>query len=283
MKVRALAIALLLTTGDAAADENAVAYRLYEQGRFSEAAEIFTDPAWKGVAMYRSDQYWRAAEAFVRADDAVSIYNLGNCYARLGYYELALQAYLNAGERDPALLDATANADVMRRLIAARDGEGRQGLQPKAQKIDEADARPDEKGNNGEQGEETGKAEQRRNDATGDDARQSDAQAQAADGKSGAGADRRTDEGLAGQADVAGRQGETDPADNASGGSESDSAPRPDQAAGMRNRLEAEQATEQWLNRIRDEPAKFLKARIALEALRRAASGNAPPAGGSTW
>ena len=88
---------------------------------------------------------------------------------------------------------------------------------------------------------------------------------------------------MAGQNDIAGTGGETDAADNASGGSDGEATPQPDQVAGMRTRLESEQATEQWLNRIRDEPAKFLKARIALEARRRAANGNMPPAGGDAW
>ena len=66
MKRILLALTLTGFMGVAHADDNAVAYRLFEQKRYAEAAELFTDPAWKGVAMYRSDQYWRAAEAFVR-------------------------------------------------------------------------------------------------------------------------------------------------------------------------------------------------------------------------
>lgn len=281
-----LALALQLVAWPALGDDNAVAYRLYEQGRYAEAAEIFTDPAWKGVAMYKSDQYWRAAEAFVRADDAVSIYNLGNCYARLGYYELALQAYLGAVAREPSLQDAAVNAGIMRKLIAGRDGNGQQGLQPQTRKIDEVQAEPNDKGNDGGRGDERGKAQEQRASVERERTRaasDTQAQTQASEGRSGSGADRQDQEGMAGQNDIAGSQGETDPASNASGGSEGDAAPQPDQAAGMRTRLETEQATEQWLNRIRDEPAKFLKARIALEARRRAANGNMPPAGGDAW
>ena len=59
------------------ANDNILAHRLFEEGNYVQAGEIFTDPAWKGVALYRSSQWWRAAEAFVRANDAVSAYNLG--------------------------------------------------------------------------------------------------------------------------------------------------------------------------------------------------------------
>lgn len=287
MKRLLLALTLSGSAGAAHADDNAFAYRLFEQKRYAEAAELFTDPAWKGVAMYRSDQYWRAAEAFVRADDPVSLYNLGNCYARLGYYELALQAYLGAHARDDSLGDAAVNADIMRKLIADRDDGGQQGIQPQAKKIDEVEARPGEKQSAANQGEERGQTEQQQQH-NGDRERSraaSDKQAasKSEEGRSGDGAKRQENEGLAGQDNIAGRRGEEEPESQPSGGSQADDAASDQQSAGTRTRLETEQATEQWLNRIRDEPAKFLKARIALEARRRAASGNSPPAGGDAW
>lgn len=282
----AAVLAFIAITSAARADDNAVAYRLYEQGRFAEAAELFTDPAWKGVAMYRSDQYWRAAEAFVRAEDPVSMYNLGNCYARLGYYELALQAYLGALSRDASLQDAAANADTMRKLIADRDDSGQQGLQPQTKEIDEVEAKPDDKQSGGRQGDERGKAEEQQHSEDREGGRAaSDKQAasQSEEGRSGDGAERQKEEGRAGQNDIAGRQGEDVPESQPSGGSQADEGDSENQSAGLRSRLETEQATEQWLNRIRDEPAKFLKARIALEARRRAASGNSAPTGGDAW
>lgn len=281
-----LALLFSIFAGTAEADENAVAYRLYAEGRYAEAAEIFTDPAWKGAAFYKSDQFWRAAEAFVRADDAVSIYNLGNCYAQLGYYELALQAYLGAQARQPALADAAANADIMRKLIADRDDGGQQGIQPQARKIDEVEAEQNDEGKGSSRGDERGEAEEQRASEDRERTRASSddqAQTQTAEGRSGDGAKRNEDEGVAGQNDIDGQQGDSEPSNDASGGSRSEAAPQDDQAAGMRTKLESEQATEQWLNRIQDEPVKFLKARIALEARRRAANGNSPPAGGDEW
>ncbi len=67
-----------------AADDNLLAHRLFEAGDFVRAAEIFTDPAWKGVALYRSDQWWRAAEAFVRANDPVVGFQSGKLLRQAG-------------------------------------------------------------------------------------------------------------------------------------------------------------------------------------------------------
>lgn len=279
-----LAAAMLLLSGVArAADDNAVAYRLYAEGRFAEAAEIFTDPAWKGVAFYRSDQFWRAAEAFVRADDPRSTYNLGNCYAQLGYYELALAAYLNALSRNPQMTDAAANADLMRKLLSEADN-GQQGLQPQGREIDQVEAETPDDAQGGSQGDERGKAEEQRASADRERSRGSsdvEAQTQTSEGRSGDGA-KREEQGAAGENEIAGAQGEQGE-NQASGGSRGAEEARDQEAAGVRTRLESEQATEQWLNRIVDDPAKFLKARIALETRRRAAAGNAPPEGGDTW
>lgn len=286
--MRRFAAALLMTglVGTAhAANDNAVAYRLYSEGKYAEAAEIFTDPSWKGAAFYKSDQFWRAAEAFVRADDPRSTYNLGNCYAQLGYYELALAAYLNALSREPGFADAAANADLMRKFLAEKDDSGQQGLQPQGRAIDEVEAQDRKDAQGGQQGDERGEAQEQRANADRDKSRASSdtkAETKTSDGRSGEGAERNEEEGAAGDNDIAGTQGEQSE-NRASGGSRSADEASDQQAAGARTRLETEQATQQWLNRIVDDPAKFLKARIALETRRRAAAGNAPAEGGDAW
>ena len=279
-------LCLLASCGAARADDNAIAYRLFTEARFGEAAEIFTDPAWKGVAFYRSEQYWRAAEAFVRADDPVSAYNLGNSYARLGYYELALAAYLEALSRRPQLSDATVNADLMRKLIDDQQS-GKGGLQPEAREIDKVETRERPKDGSGGKGDEHGKAEEQKAGAERDRSRSSSdrqGQTQTSEGRSGSGTRRDEQAGAAGEERIEGTAGKRDAAANeASGGSEAEGEAASDQAAGMRIRLEAEQAIRQWLNRIVDRPERFLKARIALEARRRKESGTAPETGADAW
>lgn len=286
MKVAILAIATFVA-GPACADDNAIAYRLYSDGRFAEAAEIFTDPAWKGVAFYRSEQYWRAAEAFVRSDDPASIYNLGNAYAKLGYYELALEAYVNTVAREPGFVDAAANADIMRKLIAVENGGHQSGLTPPARKIGETEPSRDDKGGSGgdRQGEH-GDAEERSADVqsqTGADTDKTPQQAQPSAGDANGASSEDKQQGMAGQQTISGAQQERDRQEGSAGGSTGAGMESSDIAIGARNRLETDQATEQWLNRIVDDPARFLKARIALESRRRAASGNQAPATSDPW
>jgi len=282
----AVAAAFGLLAGNVYPDDNAIAYRLYEEGRFAEAAEIFVDPAWKGVALYRSDQYWRAAEAFIRSDDPASIYNLGNSYAKLGYYELALEAYLNALARQPDLRDATTNAEIMRKLIAIKNDAAKSGTTPPARKIDETPDPNKGDGSGDDQAGERSVAEQRSPNAERQGARAAaPEQKRGQAGGSGSQGSERQDESQqpTGQQNTPGASRDGDPVGGEAGGSTGDDAASDNVAVGARARLEADQATEQWLNRIVDDPARFLKARIDLESRRRAASGNSAPEASDPW
>ena len=280
-------------------DDNLLAHRLLQEGRAAEAAETFTDPAWKGIALYRSGQWWRAAEAFVRAEDPVSAYNLGNCYVRLGYYALALEAYQRALGGDPALSDAARNADLMRQLLAEeRSGEQGGGSQDGEEAIDRLERDPAAPAPDGGAGDEDEQDEDDETTPPGATPSDSPADAGAGDepntqdptgdegqtrgeGRTHRDATRRTD----GTGEAQGGQ-TGEPAEAARAGGASDGAARAlgdDVAAGLRAQRESEQADEQWLNRIRHDPARFLDKRIRLEMRRRIAAGQSAPAGGDGW
>jgi len=272
---------------DWSVDENVLAHRLYAEGRYADAAEIFSDPAWKGIALYRSEQWWRAAEAFVRSDDPLSAYNLGNSYVQLGYHALALDAYLRALAADPTLDDAQHNADLMRQVLAAEDENNQRGGQRDAEdEIDRLGTQNEDEppggGGGGDRDSEAG---------AGDEGERGEATKQASpsdvpmdetggDGEKTPPADDEQD-GAGGA--VRGAPAEPNEASRASGSSESDTAGDRTDATGARAALESAQATEQWLNRIRHDPARFLDKRIRLEIARRRAAGQAAPAGGDGW
>ncbi|MFD1343094.1 hypothetical protein [Litorisediminicola beolgyonensis] len=54
------------------------------------AATLATEPAWRGVALYRAGRHEEAAEAFRAAGDPLG---LGNSQVRLGNYAAALEAF----------------------------------------------------------------------------------------------------------------------------------------------------------------------------------------------
>ena len=292
MRRRLLLLAAWIAASPAQASDVWTAHRLYLEGRHAEAAELFSDPAWKGAALYKSGQWWRAVEAFVRASDPDSLFNLGNAYAQLGYYALALESYRAALARRPDFPDAAFNAGVMRELLArAEDNKGQAALQPKARAIDEVDEKPkpedDKAAESGDQkdGAERRREEQQKGESK--DQQESDATDATKGGAKGdtPGGERPQEDGKDGASRTQGGKPEgerEEQAEQAAASSESAEAADPKSAA-LRARLEGAQATEQWLNTISDNPARFLKSRIALEARRRKAAGNAPDEGQSPW
>ncbi|MBN8482896.1 MAG: VWA domain-containing protein [Xanthomonadales bacterium] len=97
-------------------------------GDAARARELARDPALRGSAAYRTDDYAAAAVEFARGDDADAAYNEGNALARLGRYEEALAAYDRALAADAGMEDAKANRaaveDWLKRQSKDRKGQG---------------------------------------------------------------------------------------------------------------------------------------------------------------
>jgi len=70
--------------------------RLFDQGRYLEAAEQFEDPARRGAAYYRGGDFERAAGVFGRMRTAEAAYNRGNALVLMGQYDAAIESYGHA-------------------------------------------------------------------------------------------------------------------------------------------------------------------------------------------
>lgn len=86
--------------------------RLFNEGRFEEAAEAFEDPRWKATALYRAGEFAAAEKYFAQDASAASEYNRGNCLVFLGRYEEAVQRYDRALELRPDFPAAEDNRKI---------------------------------------------------------------------------------------------------------------------------------------------------------------------------
>lgn len=86
----------------------------YNNLQFPEAFEIFEDPAWKGVAAYRSGLYEDSAAAFGRIPTAVGFFNRGNAFMKGREYSKAITAYEQAVADDPSWVEAEDNLRLAR-------------------------------------------------------------------------------------------------------------------------------------------------------------------------
>jgi len=90
---------------------------LLKQKRPAEAAQHFENHQWQGVALYEAGDYSGAAQRFAEGNDAHAHYNRGNALARSGELEAALDAYEQALERQPDLRPALTNKALVESLL----------------------------------------------------------------------------------------------------------------------------------------------------------------------
>ena len=95
----------------------------YERGDYADAAARFSDPQWKGAALYRAGKYDEAVDAFARVDSAESYFDQGNALAHLGRYPAAIASYEEALKRKPKWAEAEKNLDIVKRLVPKPEDE----------------------------------------------------------------------------------------------------------------------------------------------------------------
>lgn len=102
--------------------------RLFSQDP-EAAAKAFTNPAWRGAALYRAGDYTEAAKAFSQVEGTNAAYNRGNALARSGELEAAIEAYDAVLEAEPGHDDARANRELVKALLEEQEQEQEQQQQ----------------------------------------------------------------------------------------------------------------------------------------------------------
>lgn len=104
--------------------------RLLESERPAEAAERFENPQWRGYALYQADDFAGAAEQFGKGDTAADHYNRGNALARNDELEAAIEAYDQALALDPELEPAQRNKATVEEILRQRQQQAQQEQTP---------------------------------------------------------------------------------------------------------------------------------------------------------
>ncbi|MEX2367594.1 MAG: VWA domain-containing protein, partial [Pseudohongiellaceae bacterium] len=88
---------------------------------FEQAASLFEDPGWRGVANYRDGNFEEAVEDLALLNDAESHYNRGNALAQLNRLQEALAAYDAALAQQPGHADAQHNREIVENLLEQQE------------------------------------------------------------------------------------------------------------------------------------------------------------------
>ena len=205
--------------------------RLLEAEQPAKAAERFADRRWQAMALYEAGDYAGAAERFAEGSTAADHYNRGNALARDEALEAAIEAYEQALELQPDLQAAQRNKALVEELLRRRQEQS----EPEPEQQEQEQTEPDEP------------------------------QPQSQPPESGSASSPSTEDA----------QGE--PASEASGAPQASTSEATDETGesstqaqheGLPN-LERQQATEQWLRQIPDDPGELLRRKFLYEQRKR--------------
>jgi Ca-activated chloride channel family protein len=246
------------------------------RGEPEAAAALFDDPRWKAAAAYRAGDFERSAASLAGLGEVDDLYNLGNAAARAGQLQQAVEAYEGALTIDENHEDARHNLELVRDLLEEQSQQSDQSQQ-------------------GQQGDQGQQGEQGQQDQSDGSSGEQSAQDQAMQNERGQGEESQGEEGQDSQGGNRSQQkpDNSDGADQAPGEQEqrdaqsedeqdqNEASPSdiPDEAGAgqpqMANAtedsqdLEEEQAAQQWLRRIPDDPGGLLRNKFKRQYQRR--------------
>jgi Ca-activated chloride channel family protein len=110
-------LALAFSWQDLWVNKNQQGSHLLAESKNAQAAAVFKDRNWKGVAYYRDKQYESSYAEFKQDDSANGLYNQGNALANMQKYKEAIDAYSKAIEQKKDFPDAVYNKELIEKLL----------------------------------------------------------------------------------------------------------------------------------------------------------------------
>jgi Ca-activated chloride channel family protein len=251
------------------------------------AEALAPTPDWRGAAASSAGDYERAAGHYSQLDDADGAYNQGTALAEAGRFEDAIEALKQALQRDPEHADAQANLKAIEDWLAQQppqsdeqQGDGEQGEDGEEGEQGEQDQQS--QGEQGEQDQQQGQQGEQ-DQQQGDQSESSGEEQQGEPDSSGesdeqdSGADEQDpQQEQPGQQDQSGETAEDaeerEQTQPQAGEESADGEQATRQLAGEIGPEEAaaerQQALEQWLRRVPDDPGGLLRRKFQLESRR---------------
>ncbi|MFT6791806.1 MAG: Ca-activated chloride channel family protein [Cellvibrionaceae bacterium] len=217
--------------------------RAWDQQNYSEAEERFSDPIWRGSSLYRQGQYEAAARAFQEAQSAIGDYNRGNALAQLQRFDDAIRAYDQALAKDPSLGQAKKNKARLEELLRQESSDQSDDGQESDGDSSQDDAQSNAPSDNQSGGESQENSDDRQNQQS---TKNSENQDQSA-------ADQESIE--AGE----------DNNDSSPDGSDSSMQQNAQTVEDSDLSAEQQQALQQWLRKIPDDPSGLLRRKFQYE------------------
>lgn len=218
------------------------------EGDAARAATLFEAPDWRGTAHYEAGDFRSSSAEFGKLDSADALYNRGNALALSGDFQGAIDSYSKSLEVEPDQQDAIDNRELVKSLLEQQQQE-QQG---------------NDQDSNSEQSDQEGESQDSESDSS---QQEQDSSSESQEGSSDPSDQQPSDQESQPAAD-----GEMSEDMNPS---ELEQATE-EQLARFNEALEEQQALEQWLRRVPDDPGGLLRRKFRYQTIQRLRNGEEP-------
>lgn len=215
---------------------------LYKQEKFDEA-QLKRAKQWQGVSAYRNQDYEAALTFLGEVEEAESRYNAGNSHAQNGEFEEALAAYQQAIDLNASHADAKHNLEIINKIME----------QQSQKQQSEQDSDQDQESQENEDQQESDSEQQSDSDSD------SESESESSESKPSQTEEGQTEEEQTEQ-DQKQQQGEASEESEESGDQE-----QPEHMQAEELKSEDQQALEQWLRKLPDDPGALLKRKFKVQ------------------
>ncbi len=242
------------------------AQMLMQSGKFKQAEIMFKQEDWRAAAAYRAGDYAQAAKQYQVLQSEQSYYNKGNALAHLGQYEKAIKAYDKALAINPSNKDASFNRKLLANLLKknqhskGQQGQNQQGKNQQGQNQQDQN----QQGQNQQDQNQQGQNQQGQNQQ-GQNQQGQNQQGQNQQGQNQQGQNQQDKDQQGQNQQDQNQQGQNQQDQNQQGNEQANQGT----AGQSAEDLEKQQAKEQWLRLIPDDPGGLMREKFLRDHLRR--------------
>ncbi|AHE68324.1 tetratricopeptide repeat protein [Legionella oakridgensis ATCC 33761 = DSM 21215] len=233
------------------------AQTMMNQGQFTSAKDTFERHDWQAAAAYRAGDYERAAHLYQSLNSEEGFYNQGNALAHMGQYEQAIKAYDRVLTINPNHQDALYNRKLLQDLLKKdkqqqdHSNQDKQNQDKQNQDKQNQDKQNQDKQNQDKQNQDKQNQDKQNQDKQNQDKQNQDKQNQDKQNQDKQNQDKQNQDK---QNQDKQNQDKQEPQNN---------------QLNAQNKQEQQQAKEQWLRLIPDDPGGLMREKFLRDHLRR--------------
>jgi len=212
------------------------------------AATLFEAPEWRGTAQYEAGNFKSSSTEFGKLESTDSLYNRGNALALAGDLKAAIKSYDESLALSPERQDAITNRELVKSLLEQQEQDQQGNDQDSDSDQSDQDGESQDSESESAQQEQDSQSESQEGDSEPSDQQPSDQESQ--------------------------QNGDAEMAEDLSP-SDLEEATQ-EQLARFDEALEEQQALEQWLRRVPDDPGGLLRRKFRYQTIQRLRNGEEP-------